>query len=456
MPRSAKLVEALKFLRKHVKASLELEYGASSKEVEGGVKLAAQRLYAEASPAEKEQLAQQVLPDAIGAEELVEAFQNPYYQKPTGQASEKHATSRAHEKWESRHIHDINAQVKLLEEQGSLKLTGENRSKLRKRVSWSMWSKLPEAERLECHPVDAETPQKRKTKQACASAHKRRKKNDNLHNVGVGLVSTVQKAIASGAKKRQVAAKTLFTRACAAGRLSGLQKNKIIPGSSKWKEPRSRAGRPAGSSKMSEQELDGIVKEHTVNTCRWSKKHNTSFRTLLGSRKRIHGRLACSVGYRQLCRRFKTRPVCNGKKRVDVCSVCHCWDTVVSKVLEQKLACAEKTLLGLCKSFFDGFRPPDHGEHLRVESPCYLLRFVEHLESHHETCEGCEATVVAARIARELEEAAVRETSELYGTHFWMKAYIRKSYRNDVEHPLSKWTMLCCDFEELFPPLPGP
>jgi hypothetical protein len=449
MPRNKASVNGLLTLRRFVKEGLELnERGASSKVIEGGILRAAACLWANCCPEERACLADGQIPDAVGWEEVARAFTHPGERNaptPKPPPRNKHINSRAFDKWCTSQGQAINSQVETVESAGT-RLCGKAREKLRKRLAWAMWRRLPAIEKSSWRPTGLEIPKRKMREQPIDK--KKRKTSDALRNLGGGMIAVVQAAAASGDKAKATFAKQLFKEACASSGIAAKAQTHLIPGSSMWKGRR-RRGRPAGTFKVTKEELQKIVDENTVDSCRFSKKHNTCIRTLTGSRKRIHHRIGGKLSYRRLCHRLRSLPIANARKRVDVCKICACWDAVVSKELEHALRETEKGVVAHCLGFWNDFVAPEHGEHFRVESPCYILRFIEYLENHHENCPDCPATGVAAVFADQLAEMAAQETSEIYSTHFWLKNCIRKSFVSDLERPIEKWTYLAFDFEEL-------
>ena len=180
------------------------------------------------------------IPDELGFEEAVNAFTNPGQRTASLEKAapkNKHVTSRAFDKWcTTAQAHEnIGARMQTIESAGR-KLVGKTREKLRKRVSWELWRKLSLAARESWEGGDPTTP-KRKCAEADVpqSAPKRRKRSDDLHNLGVGIVAAVEAAVKPAAGPKARVAKALFQEACISGGLSAKSKRAVLPACSKWR-----------------------------------------------------------------------------------------------------------------------------------------------------------------------------------------------------------------------------
>jgi len=121
--------------------------------------------------------------------------------------------------------------------------------------------------------------------------------------------------------------------------------------------PRKRKG---CYSTVPDKDLEAALSEECSASSRFHEGRSKMLMTLRGSLRQCFGRsgLAKKISYRQLCRRTSvgTRPrlaIGRGRKRVDVCSTCQCWDTTVSRTLKQNHMEVQRTAKEKCHNYFD-------------------------------------------------------------------------------------------------------
>ena len=120
-------------------------------------------------------------------------------------------------------------------------------------------------------------------------------------------------------------------------------------------------GRKRGSVRVAEPDLSEALQGESVESCRWSRRRGTSFRSLCGSKRRVHAGIVAKLGgklsYRTLLRRLAGGKMGFSKKsrKVDVCQACRVWDCHISLQLEATLSLTEKkTTQASCELFWTG------------------------------------------------------------------------------------------------------
>ena len=187
---------------------------------------------------------------------------------------------------------------------------------MKRRIAWAEWRKLSKDEQAACAASDGGTmPKKRQAPRSERSAEK--KPRAQLANLGDALVDCCQEVLPS-------VSKALFASVCCRAGLGSRARNKLVPGSAKWKsQPKRVGGRPTGAyAKLAHEDMLQIVANSTSPSCRFSMRHKLCIGTLHKSRKRIWTRLRHKVSYSWFCKRLKKFAVASPKKRVDVCKVC--------------------------------------------------------------------------------------------------------------------------------------
>ncbi len=209
------------------------------------------------------------------------------------------------------------------------------------------------------------------------------------------------------------------------------------------------SGRPKGSAVIKDEDLVKALHEVSVPRGKWSRRRQQELRALSTSTRRTYLRLPkaiqAKIRLRQLQHRLRRGRLGFGRsyKRVDVCSICNAWDTVVSKHIASQWVEAERLLGSKCERALEGTGKQEVD---RCERPSCVEAFVEGVEKHSREHIDCPASMELAVIGDTWERDIVPVVRD-YNFHWALNAKIRETHNALLRDPGPGRTCLCFDFQ---------
>ena len=159
-------------------------------------------------------------------------------------------------------------------------------------------------------------------------------------------------------------------------------------------------------------------------------------------------KLKARISYRTLCRRLQNGRLGIGvsTKRVDCCSVCNAWDTMVAPKIEKAYKDAEHIMLNSCPSVLENF---DECNEYRAERPSYSRAFLAHIRRHCDEHVGCAAALNVDYVTQYFETGIVEEQED-YNFHWSLSQTVRLGYDGMLVNPGAGRIALCFDFQAAF------
>ena len=226
------------------------------------------------------------------------------------------------------------------------------------------------------------------------------------------------------------------------------------------------------SSRIDDEKMCQILEDHSKLSCRYSQRHECAFRTLDKSLKKIwrqEKQLNVHLCYSAVAKQVRIRnprlPFSKATKRVDICKICRCWDTVVSKELLHELSDAFEAFQGFLPNYFDkSWRATCKERGWTVEgfdkeaSPEWLEALIAYVRSHATQHHDARANLKVASL-QSLEtvehmlvgrlEALLPEVRE-YAGHWSLRNTLDDALRRDKQHPEENTVYILSDWKDSF------
>ena len=121
------------------------------------------------------------------------------------------------------------------------------------------------------------------------------------------------------------------------------------------------AGRPAGTTRWSLEDVRKMLEKHCLESSRWSIKADAPYLNLKSSILQLWGgddEIGRAYAYSTICQKLRYGRVGIGhtSQITDVCPACAVWDNYLQPKIEAGIRKVEQQLEGVCPTFFDGFK----------------------------------------------------------------------------------------------------